>query len=223
MPRWLRNAVSIGLYSLALCAVCKTSTSISQDVSGQVNSSRKKLYLMRIARNENCTIGILAVGAGYDSLRGYRNTTDTQTGQSRLYGKSSDPFIPTAIFATMEPPYRGWKPRSIPAGTYVVELLPALKHGQPRLHLRAVEGFSSVYIEVGNSPIDTKGCILVGLSAEGSRLRDSRKAFTLLLAQLQGAEQIQITISDVPQTSKPIRNPIRNDILPPLHFPPIRP
>ena len=76
----------------------------------------------------------------------------------------------------------------IPAGTYELWIRPEggkhekYKHRFPDTHegmiwLRNVPGFSWVYIHIGNTPADTLGCILVGLSKDPDTVYQSVKAY----------------------------------------------
>ena len=191
----LRKIKNTGLFISVLCASIVISSPINQgsSITSRQESGRMKFYLTRISRSDSRTLGVLTLRATSPSLM------------------------------TLEPPLRPGKPRSIPAGTYVVKVLRQNGQQQPRLLLQSVAGFSNVYIEVGNFPKDTRGCILVGLSLEAGELRESRKAYQLLLEVVGASNDFLLSISDVPQASNRLKNPIRNDIPPPLRFLPIHP
>ena len=167
MSDLLQKIRSIGLSILVACASIGTLMPTHLGNSGMERSGTMRFYLTRTHRSKTATLGAILLPDGR-SLR------------------------------TLEPSHRlQGKPRSIPAGIYVVEVLQPRGTGLPRLHLRAVEGFSNVYIEVGNFPRNTRGCVLVGLSAEGEELRDSRKAYQALLDSLGSSKDFILVISDV--------------------------
>lgn len=126
------------------------------------------------------------------------------------------------VLRTLEPPLRVGKPRSIPSGIYVVGVFRHQSSSLVRLRLYAVVGFSNVLIEVGNFPRDTRGCILVGLEHTPEGLKDSQKAFDVLMEAVGASNEFLLVIQDVPQANSTPRSPVLNGIYPPLRFPPIR-
>ena len=81
----------------------------------------------------------------------------------------------------------------IPAGTYELKVTwsPAFKRWLPLL--MAVPGRSGIRSHAGNTPHDTKGCILVGMRY-GNELLCSQRTLTELLYQLRSYETHYITI-----------------------------
>ncbi len=81
----------------------------------------------------------------------------------------------------------------IPAGTYELKVTwsPAFKRWLPLL--MAVPGRSGIRIHAGNTPRDTKGCILVGWRY-GEVLLRSQETLKELLNQLRSNETHYITI-----------------------------
>ena len=81
----------------------------------------------------------------------------------------------------------------IPAGTYELKVTwsPAFKRWLPLL--MAVPGRSGIRIHAGNTPHDTKGCILVGWKYSNELLR-SQRTLTELTNQLRRNETHYITI-----------------------------
>jgi len=165
----LLRTKSIGLFLSALCVITMTSSPINleRSITGTQESSRMKFYLTRTQKNKTATLGAISLW------------------------KDGTPLL-----LTLEPPDRKIKPRTIPCGTYDVIKIVDRQSGQVRLRLLAVRGFEGIYIEVGNSPTETRGCILVGLRTEGNELKESRKAYNLLLSHLIGVDRISIEISD---------------------------
>lgn len=135
----------------------------------------KVIHLSRTTRTDTCTLGVITLPAILPGTHG-----------KQLF--------------SLEPPVREQKPRTIPAGTYVVKVQRMKGQAQPHLRLIAVAGFSNVKIEVGNFPQDTRGCVLVGLSISGESLLESKKAFALLLESLGDASEFTLIVSDVSQT-----------------------
>lgn len=83
-----------------------------------------------------------------------------------------------------------WKVKSktaIPYGTYKITLHNSPKFGRIVPILNGVDGFSYVLIHWGNYIEDTDGCILVGRARRGNAITDSRKAFSLLIPQIEQA------------------------------------
>jgi Family of unknown function (DUF5675) len=89
---------------------------------------------------------------------------------------------------------------AIPAGSYslVINYSPRFKIDLPRL--LDVPGFEGILIHPGNTPADTRGCILVGRSwQEGSEaIGESRVAFAALKDKLAAAiargEQVSVHV-----------------------------
>jgi Family of unknown function (DUF5675) len=87
---------------------------------------------------------------------------------------------------------------AIPEGTYGVVLYTSPKHGLVPL-LVGVPDFEYVEIHPGNSSVDTKGCILPGLTFARDWVSSSVVAFTGLLAKVKGAidngDTVSITVA----------------------------
>ena len=68
-------------------------------------------------------------------------------------------------FATLEPVRRTeGKPRCIPLGSYEAETFISKKAKGKTFKLAKVPDFSDVLIHIGNTPFDTRGCILIGMA-----------------------------------------------------------
>jgi hypothetical protein len=103
----------------------------------------------------------------------------------------------------------GWRENkqgvsSIPAGTYGA-LLRYDHSDHWRMELTNVPGRSHIQIHIGNTPSDTQGCILVGMSeGSGCSIRDSAKAYAALKRAFYGTDEprstpdrtINVTVSD---------------------------
>ena len=87
------------------------------------------------------------------------------------------------------------KQTAIPQGEYPLSITFSNRFQKDLPILENVEGFIGVRIHTGNSPLDTEGCILVGMSWDGSSgwIADSREAFKLLMPLI--IEPTLITIS----------------------------
>jgi hypothetical protein len=98
---------------------------------------------------------------------------------------------------TLELPVKDGLPGSaIPPGRYKIELAPSPKflrsddswvqkyaHQMP--HIAGIPKRSLIMFHWGNTPADTDGCILVGLTHDLDMLGESRKAFESLFAVLE--------------------------------------
>jgi len=86
---------------------------------------------------------------------------------------------------------------AIPAGRYLVTLEPAATLWSPRdkklPKLQGVPGFTDIYLHAGNTPLDTKGCILVGRTRIQTGLAFSRVALAALMQKLTYPTYITIT------------------------------
>jgi len=130
------------------------------------------VHLFRLAQTEHATFG-------------------------RLEGKDF-----TALGVTLEPP---WKDNQhgiscIPAGTYECKRYLSPKHGYDVFEVLNVPGRSNIEIHVGNTPVDTEGCILVGtefgkVDGEGAIVH-SKTAFHALMQYLDGRDTFTLTITD---------------------------
>lgn len=76
---------------------------------------------------------------------------------------------------------------AIPAGTYQVDVTWSPHFNRRLPILLDVPGFAGVRIHTGNDPDDTEGCLLVGLSREGSFVGNSRLAFSRLFPLIDDA------------------------------------
>lgn len=109
------------------------------------------------------------------------------------------------------------KETRIPEGTYKIALKTDGGHNEkygkmfPGMHkgmleLQQVPGFQFILIHIGNTDVDTDGCILVGekayiapngkLSVENSTLA-YQKLYKLVIAQLTSGKEVSITIKNI--------------------------
>lgn len=100
-------------------------------------------------------------------------------------------------------PVATWKvagETAIPRGTYAVTIDQSARFGRLMPHVLNVPGFDGIRIHPGNTPKDTEGCILVGMSIAGDAyIGASRVAFGVLFAKMQAAlavgDSITLTIA----------------------------
>ena len=78
---------------------------------------------------------------------------------------------------------------AIPPGTYPVEMLHSKRFNRLMPFLMDVPQFEGVMIHTGNSPKQTKGCILVGYNTVRGLVLKSREAFDKLLVALDNARR----------------------------------
>lgn len=101
--------------------------------------------------------------------------------------------LPIYVCDTLEPHTIDWETEqkvdgktSIPCGEYETEFAYSKKFAKNMLYLKNVPHFEGVMIHTGNSPKDTRGCILVGTNPRPSmdeilpKLIDSRIKYNLL-------------------------------------------
>jgi hypothetical protein len=87
------------------------------------------------------------------------------------------------------------KQTAIPKGEYPLRITFSNRFQKDLPLIENVEGFIGIRIHTGNSPLDTEGCILVGMTWDGSSgwIANSREAFKLLMPLI--IEPTLITIS----------------------------
>lgn len=148
-----------------------------------------KLLLKRIARKSTYTIGKLYINDKY--------ICDTLEDPDR--GLTSD--MPLEKIKEI----KVWGETAIPTGTYKISMdvvSPTFKNriwakpyeGKvPRL--LNVPGFEGVLIHVGNEPIDTNGCILVGKNTIVGALEYSIRSYDSLMRKLLRGKKEGITIT----------------------------
>jgi hypothetical protein len=71
---------------------------------------------------------------------------------------------------------------AIPTGAYAVRLYNSPKHGPDTLELVGVPGYQHAQLHPGNTPDDTEGCLLIGLSRTDDMVTRSRLACDWLRA-----------------------------------------
>lgn len=140
-----------------------------------------KLRLKRLKHNDTTTIGILFVDGKFECL-----TLEDEPRLQKVYGKTRIPSgIYTIKFREAGRIYEKYK-----------EKYSWFSGGIP--HLQEVPNFSYIYIHIGNTHLDTLGCILVGdgMYPDGSRLTASTQAFKRLYSKITKEEDITIDIED---------------------------
>ena len=99
-------------------------------------------------------------------------------------------------FATLEPPWRDNLPNvsCIPQGIYNV-----IRHQSPSkgdcFKVLDVQGREDILFHVGNYPVDTKGCILVGFSRKGDMIQESKLGMVGLRAECPDGFDLRIIIA----------------------------
>lgn len=106
----------------------------------------------------------------------------------------------TVQYSTLELP---WKDNQrnmscIPAGQYTVKLLFSPKHDRKIWHITGVPGRDDVEIHIGNTTLDTLGCVLVGMDVDGVTLRSSKLAFDSFMSFTDGAGEWSLVVTDPP-------------------------
>ena len=81
-------------------------------------------------------------------------------------------------------------PTAIPYGTYWTHMRMSTKFRGFRPMLCGVAGFLGIFIHEGNTPDDTKGCILVGENRERGKVLNSRTTLRFLMDYIYKAEEV---------------------------------
>ena len=136
----------------------------------------KRLTLIRDAFTEKSTMGTLSVDGGY--------FCETLEDRTRAKGVK----IPGET--------------CIPEGLYQIELITSPKRGYLVPLLIDVPMFSAIEIHIGNTPEDTRGCILVARARGIDRIIDSTSTFHHLMTLLDNDEDITINIVSNPEKLK---------------------
>ena len=80
---------------------------------------------------------------------------------------------------------------AIPEGKYWVRMCMSGKFRGWRPYLMAVPGRSGIMIHEGNTPSDTRGCILVGENRERGKVLNSRDTLKRLMDYIYKAEEMR--------------------------------
>lgn len=85
----------------------------------------------------------------------------------------------------------------IPAGVY--KCVPHDgPHWQGVWEITGVPGRSAILIHAGNTDVDTRGCILVGMARTADAIQMSRDALNLLRQTVGEATSFTLTVLDIP-------------------------
>lgn len=141
---------------------------------------------LKVFRNPSaygCTIGEMYDDRGFvcytleDVVRDLNDLNDdgdfNDDGEGKVYGKTA-----------------------IPEGSYDVILSMSNKFKKLLPEILKVPGFKGVRIHSGNTENDTLGCILVGLTRGNNYIGNSRDAMKRLMAKLEKADTISISIQN---------------------------
>ena len=147
-----------------------------------------ELELDRIARRDSYTIGKLFIDGKYfcdtleDTDRGLRQDLPPEVNRAKKRkGKTA---IPTGRYrVTLDVVSQRFKSKKM--YEFCDGRLPRLIN---------VPAFDGILIHVGNTAVDTDGCILVGENKKVGMVLNSRITFLRLYEQLQTAKEIYITI-----------------------------
>lgn len=74
---------------------------------------------------------------------------------------------------------------AIPSGRYEVTIDYSQRFNKLMPHILGVPQFDGIRIHSGNTAGDTDGCILVGLRKDTDAIYDSRKAFDIVMSELE--------------------------------------
>lgn len=92
-----------------------------------------------------------------------------------------------------------WGKTAIPCGRYKVTLRYSSIFKRKMPFLENVPHFTGIMLHTGNSPEDTKGCILVGMATVIGRLSDSRATFKKLYELIEevigNGEEVEVVVS----------------------------
>ncbi len=96
-------------------------------------------------------------------------------------------------------PVKDWKVQNetaIPKGVYRLEFDFSNRFQKVMPHILDVEGFEGIRIHSGNSSKNTEGCLILGLSWDGSSdwVSDSKKAMELFNSKVKDIKDITIEI-----------------------------
>lgn len=107
--------------------------------------------------------------------------------KTNLNGTFGEIRLPSGkIISTLELPWKNNQRQisCIPAAVYQCGVVNSPKFGRV-YQVKNVPNRSHILIHAGNWVKDTSGCILVGMSNNGTRLFESRKALALLMDELK--------------------------------------
>lgn len=113
----------------------------------------------------------------------------------------NSPFGDLPLCLTLEDPWRGNRvgESCIPAGTYLCRRGVSPKFGETYEALD-VPGRSNILFHWGNTQLDTRGCVLVGLSFDATMddkldVQQSRVAFNALMGAIE-EDEFELVIED---------------------------
>lgn len=128
-----------------------------------------KLRVVRDTLTDNSTTGKL-----YVNDRFWCYTLEDKTRDQKVYGETC-----------------------IPCGVYRIDLYFWTKHGMWYPRLFGVPGFSEILIHKGNSKMDTKGCILVGMDRADDQISNCAQAYDPLRSNIVAALKVEEVFIEV--------------------------
>lgn len=97
-----------------------------------------------------------------------------------IYGKQFQIYTLEPVFYPPGDPRHNTKNTAIPEDTYQLHFRNSPRFGPGKLYLSGILYRSGILFHVGNTPADTKGCILTGTEIHSNNLINSRMALARL-------------------------------------------
>lgn len=136
-------------------------------------------------------------------LTRYNLTEKSSIGRIVVDGEEKYTSLEPVMRQVAGKPVSEWKidgKTAIPTGTYEIDMLMSAHFGVKTPHILNVEDFEAVEMHVGNWPINTKGCVLVGMISGADYIGRSKEACQELYAAVTAAKgrgkKVFITISN---------------------------
>lgn len=125
--------------------------------------------------------------------------TRTRVDDTGCYGTLSDGSTTYFTIEHAYPQDLGTYAPKLPAGTYTckrgLHILEGMSHNFVAFEVLGVPNASGILIHVGNSQVDSSGCVLIGLRAQANLILDSRLAFSQFMEGLCKVNTFQLSVS----------------------------